>query len=311
MSLYITVEDEEVCAQGKPTIYTIDGGAATGKGTLAGHVAAARGYYHIDTGMMYRTVTHAAIEQGIEPNNDTALVKLLSENDSKTGIKFVFDKNKKFHCLYNGNILGEKFTDEIRTEEFAANVVVMAQQPVVRAFIDVAVKEFAYGKLSEKGGRTNAHNCVVEGRDAGTVVFPDTKNAASLANIVRYFVIVDEEEAGRRRAKQVLEGKEGTSTEEQAKALKVVENTQNLIKARNLADSTRLIAPLTPAKSAIMLDATNVERLPLLFSVMNNLGNQSPDKEQKDTIKYEFINYKKDQRKKEKAKAKGHTPTKA
>ena len=204
----------------KRLIVAIDGPAGSGKSTSAKLVARRLGYLYIDTGAMYRTVTYLAIKNNVL-NNTNAVIELAKNSD--IDLKFI---NGITHVSVDGNDV----TDQIRLPEVNLNVSDISTIKEVRKILVEKQRKLA----KENSG------VVMEGRDIGTVVFPDAN--------VKIFLIASIEERARRRANE-YEEKGVTITLEEVKA--------NL-EQRDKIDSTREVSPLTKAEDAIEVDTSNV-----------------------------------------------------
>ena len=195
-------------------IVAIDGPAGAGKSTIARRLAEKLGFTYIDTGAMYRAVALWALRQGIDTRDRHRMEQLALAADIK---------------LAQGKILlnGEDVSEAIRAPDVANGASRVAVLPGVRRAL--VAKQRAIGERS---------SAVMEGRDIGTVVFPDAD--------VKIFLDARPEERVRRRL--VEERAKGAATDEQALAKEMDE--------RDRRDSTRADAPLTQAEDAIYLDST-------------------------------------------------------
>ena len=204
----------------KRLIVAIDGPAGSGKSTSAKLVAQELGYLYIDTGAMYRAVTFLAIKNNVLRNTKT-IIEIAKK--SNIDLKFI---NGITHVSVDENDI----TDDIRLPEVNLNVSDISAIAEVRKI------------LVEKQRKLARENCgvVMEGRDIGTVVFPDAN--------VKIFLIASIEERSRRRAKEY---------EEKSVPISLEEVKANL-EQRDKIDSTRKISPLTKAPEAIEVDTSNV-----------------------------------------------------
>jgi len=201
-------------------IIAIDGPSGAGKSTLSKALAQHTGYINIDTGAMYRSVALLADQQQIDVADEAALSRLCREMT----IEFI-RKDERERVIVNGVDVSQ----QIRTPEVSLLTAKVAAQPVVReAMVDLQ------RKMGEAGG------VVLEGRDIGTVVFPDAE--------VKFFLSANAEERGRRRFEE-LKAK-GADVDLQQTIAEVAE--------RDAADSVREHAPLTRAEDAIEIDSTRM-----------------------------------------------------
>ena len=202
-------------------VVAIDGPAGTGKGTITKLVAEELGLINIDTGAMYRCVALDALRKGIKETETEKIEELLSNIDIKLERE-------------NGNILvflnGEDVTKRIRENDINNSV---AKYAAVKCIRD------KMAPLQRKMGENN--NIIMEGRDIGTVIFPDAD--------VKIYLDASVEERAKRRYKQNLEKGIVDETYEE-----VLEN----IKQRHILETTREINPLRKAEDAILVDSTKL-----------------------------------------------------
>lgn len=204
----------------KKLIVAIDGPSGAGKSTLSKALAKKTGYTNIDTGAMYRSVALLAQRRQIDAADEQGLQRLCSE----LRIKFVreVDQERVF-------INGEDVSQAIRTPEVSLLTAKVAACPAVREALVCLQRQ-----MGEAGG------VVLEGRDIGTVVFPQAE--------VKFFLSATAEERGRRRYEE-LRGK-GADIDLQQTIAEVEE--------RDAADSAREHAPLKRAEDAIDIDSTKL-----------------------------------------------------
>lgn len=200
-------------------LVTIDGPAGAGKTTVSRLLAQHLGYRYVDTGALYRGVALAAMAEGIAPDDDAGLDRLcqrirLELTPTERGLRLMLD--------------GVDVTDELRGREVTRMAsAVSARQPVRRFLLSL---QRALGKN---------RGAVFEGRDMGTVVFPDAE--------VKFFLDAAVEERARRRHAELAE------SDRPPLATVVAE-----IQRRDRNDSSRQLAPLKPAPDAMRIDATDL-----------------------------------------------------
>jgi len=200
-------------------IIAIDGPAGSGKSTIARLIAKDKGLIYLDTGAMYRLVTLKALNKGILGNND---LNYLEE------IKKLLD-NLNIDIKENGFYLDNvDVSEEIRKPIVSKNVSDVAAIREVREKMVDLQRKFSESK-----------NVILDGRDIGTVVFPNAD--------LKIFLIADAKERAKRRYKELVEKGENVEIEE------IYEN----ILKRDKIDSTRKESPLKKAEDAIEVDTTS------------------------------------------------------
>lgn len=199
----------------EPMIITIDGPAGAGKSTAARLLALRLGFEFLDTGAMYRAVTLAALRSRIELHDQNALARLLDTLQIELPGDVVLN--------------GEDVTSLIRTPEITAASGPIAASPVVRQRLVEWQRQIAAGR-----------NMVCEGRDQGTVVFPDAQ--------CKFFLVADAAERARRRQRELQARGEPANFDEVLAAQQ----------ARDARDAARAVGPMTPAADAIQLDSTHL-----------------------------------------------------
>jgi CMP/dCMP kinase len=204
----------------KRLIIAIDGPAASGKSTTAKLVASQLGYLHVDTGAMYRAMTLKVIEKGIDVRDEKAVAKLaknthIALNSVEDGFRVKLD--------------GVDVTDRIRRPDVTGAVSAVSMVPEVRHLM---VKE--QREMGKKKG------IVLEGRDIGTVVFPEAD--------IKIFMIAHSRERAVRRSKELAA--RGIASE--------IEELEKQLMERDKKDTNRSLSPLTQAEDAIILDTTNL-----------------------------------------------------
>jgi 3-phosphoshikimate 1-carboxyvinyltransferase len=197
-------------------VIAVDGPSASGKGTVAQLVAAALGFHHLDSGALYRVVALAAARNGVDAKDEAAIAALA------VGLPARFEGGDVF--LGDGRV-----TDDIRTEECSVAASFVAALPAVRQAL--MKRQHAYRK---------APGLVAEGRDMGSVVFPDAG--------LKVFLTASLEARAERRLKQL---------KEKGIAATLAALLQDL-RERDSRDATRSVAPLKQCPGARLLDTTSM-----------------------------------------------------
>jgi len=203
----------------KKLLITIDGPAGAGKTTVSRALADRLGYRYIDTGALYRAVALAAKTRGCNPENDAELTRICAE------LELAFVQKKEGLRLLSNR---EDITDRIRTAEITMLASAISARPVVRQYLL---------NMQRNLGKEKA--AVFEGRDMGTVVFPDAD--------LKFFL----DASTRMRASRRYE-------ELKSKSTQTLEEVGLDIQRRDCNDSTRALAPLKPAQDAIRVDSTDL-----------------------------------------------------
>ena len=204
-----------------PNIITIDGPSGVGKGTLARNLSDELGWVVLDSGSLYRMVGYLSLK------NDTKDFSKISKKINKDEISFKFLKNNSNISLFLGE---DDLTDFIRNEEVAKLASEFAVMPKVRDYLFNIQRSFL-----EKG-----KGLIADGRDMGTVLFPEAK--------YKFFITASVEERARRRENQLKES--GLSVN--------MRNLQERIEERDKKDTSRVISPLIPAEDAVVIDSSNI-----------------------------------------------------
>ncbi len=200
----------------------IDGPAGAGKSTISRKAAAELGYIYIDTGALYRTVGLNALRLGVDIQDDDAVISTLTD-DLKVELKFIDGEQRMF-------LNDEDVSTDIRTPEASMAASRVSAVPKVRQYLFDLQKNLAKN-----------NNCIMDGRDIGTVVLPDAD--------VKIFLTASPEARAERRYKELLEkGMEATYEDVLADMVK-----------RDYDDSHRAIAPLKQADDAILCDTSGNE----------------------------------------------------
>lgn len=197
-------------------VVAVDGPSGSGKSTVSRGVAAALGLDVLDTGAMYRAVTLAALDEGIDLRDESACTKVAERLDV---------------TLSDGHVVldGRDVTDEIRGPHVTGAVSIVSAHPGVRAVLVARQRAWV----------DEHHGGVVEGRDIGTVVFPDAT--------VKVFLTASDDERARRRQHDEAAARRDIGVDEVRAALA----------RRDELDSTRATSPLRRADDALVIDTTN------------------------------------------------------
>ncbi|MBU0992039.1 MAG: (d)CMP kinase [Proteobacteria bacterium] len=204
----------------KKFLITIDGPAGSGKTTVSKLLAKRLNYKYIDTGALYRGVAFETFSQGIDPELETDLETLCDRIDLK------FEITESGLRLFSN---GKDISDQIRTPEISMMASRVSAKPCVRGCLLGLQKKMGQEKCA-----------VFEGRDMGTVVFPDAD--------VKFFMMASIKERALRRFREM--GPDSSQTLEEVE--------QDMMK-RDANDSNRDIAPLKPAPDAIKIDTTHLD----------------------------------------------------
>ena len=200
----------------------IDGPSGAGKSSISKTVAKELGYIYIDTGAMYRTLAYKALKLGIDINGDSIAVEHML-SDTVVDIRHCDDGQHMFAD-------GEDVTAYIRTPEVSMGASDIAKIPFVRQWLLDLQRSFA-----------NSNNCIMDGRDIGTVVLPDAK--------VKIFLTASPEARAERRLAELREKGSDISFEQ------VLED----MKKRDENDASRSCAPLKQADDAVLVDTSELD----------------------------------------------------
>lgn len=202
-------------------IITIDGPAGSGKSSTAKLLAARLNASFLDTGAMYRAATLAAMQSNCDLSSIAQLENIIDNTDFEFKVK---------DGVMTVGINGADVTEKIRDPKVTANVHYIASQASLRQKLVELQRKFA----------GDCEKIVTEGRDQGTVVFPD-------ANL-KIFLTADNAERAKRRSLELSQ-----------KGYKVdISGLEKEIEERDLRDTSRTVAPLTPARDAVLLDTTHL-----------------------------------------------------
>jgi len=203
----------------KEIVITIDGPAGAGKTTVSRTLADRLGYRYIDTGALYRAVALTASRKGVRSADDAALGKLCR------GLELQYVQTESgLRLLANG----EDVTEKLRTPEVTMLASAVSARPVVRRYL-----------LDVQRAMGRRKGAVVEGRDMGTVVFPNAE--------VKFYLDAAEKTRARRRFLEL-----------QSKSQLNLGEVEKDLRKRDTNDSTRSEAPLRPAVDAIRIDSTHM-----------------------------------------------------
>ncbi len=200
----------------KPLLITIDGPAGAGKTSVSRMLAARLGYKVVDTGALYRAVAYHAKSAGLQPDDDNGLEKLCNS----LNLKFI--QNEKGQRLLSGE---SDISDKIRTPEITMLSSAVSARPVVRTYLL---------KIQREIGREK--RLIFEGRDMGTVVFPDAD--------VKFFLTASLKTRSLRRYQEL--------------ASQPLEAVAEDMKRRDSNDTNRTLSPLQPAQDAVIIDSTDL-----------------------------------------------------
>ena len=200
-------------------VVTVDGLAATGKSSLAAALAKKLGWVSLNSGRFYRGVARAVLDAKVDPDNETAVLRVLAS------ASLTFSVSPE--TMVRVAIDGRDVTDGLEASIVSDYTSRVSRYPKVRDLINAKLH-----------GAFEGLNLVAEGRDMGTVVFPESP--------VKFFVTAEPRVRAERRFKQLCEKNlQGSET---------VESIENDIKVRDKRDSERPIAPTVPAEGAIIVD---------------------------------------------------------
>ena len=197
-------------------VIAIDGPSASGKGTVAQRVAAWLGFHYLDSGALYRVVTFGALQQRVALDDEPALARLAASLDAR------FQRENIF-------LNQEDVTDAIRSEAVSEGASQVAALPAVRQAL-----------LERQRAFRQPPGLVADGRDMGSVVFPDA--------VLKIYLTADAGERARRRHKQLIEKGMGAN----------ITTLLQDIRHRDARDSARAVAPLQKSDDASLLDTTKL-----------------------------------------------------
>lgn len=214
-------------------VVAIDGPSASGKSTVSRRVAEVLGFVYVDSGALYRGVTWKCIREGVDVQDDASVIGLIQ----RTAWTFAVENH-----LLTFRIDDEDPGRQLRSEPVRERVSDIAAIPEVRSFLVERLRETtAFGHI------------VMEGRDIGSVVFPDTP--------LKFYLDADPEERARRRHKELLE-MEGAGD---------VDEVLNSLKRRDKKDSTRKTDPLQIPLGATVINSTSMRVEEVVNVIVNNV----------------------------------------
>ncbi len=234
-------------------IIAIDGPSGSGKTTVAKEVSRRLGFSTLDTGAMYRAVTYRGLQMGYdlqsmsELSADQDIAETLADVAQQERIEFGYDDSGQPVKVMIG---GQDVTVQIRTPEVDGTVSVVSAYPPIREAMVAQQREMAQGR-----------DTVLEGRDIGTVVFPNAD--------LKIFLTASDEERARRRVAQNIE--RGIGDADEAKTLE-------LIRFRDKFDSSREAAPLAKAEDAVEIDTTSMTFEEVVDRICEMVGDKKQSK---------------------------------
>jgi cytidylate kinase len=219
-------------------VITIDGPSGSGKGTIAGLLAKQLGWNLLDSGALYRLLAFAASNHGVDLTNEEAMKLLAAHLD----VQFVAAGGGQGQRII---LEGEEVTDAIRNEQIGAGASQVASLPAVREAL-----------LQRQQAFQEMPGLVADGRDMGTVVFPDAP--------LKVFLTASAEERARRRYLQLKAKGDDVN----------LASLLDEILARDERDTQRAVAPLKPAVDAIQLDSTKLSIEQVMERILSEVANR-------------------------------------
>tara|TARA_B110001450_G_C17581047_1_gene464943 strand:+ start:361 stop:1035 length:675 start_codon:yes stop_codon:yes gene_type:complete len=217
-------------------IVAIDGPAASGKSTAAIGVAKALNITHLDTGSMYRAVTYGLISNQINFKDTKSITDFLES----LKLRFSNSKKRTVLILNNNNV-----TDLVRTNVISENVSEVSAIKIVRDFMVKIQRQMA-----------SDTDCILEGRDIGTVVFPNAD--------FKFFMTADEKSRAERRLIELVSSGDRNASE--------LNSVLDDLKVRDHKDSTRNHSPLMKAKDALVIDTTYLTINEVIDKIVNTVN---------------------------------------
>ncbi|ATR84295.1 MULTISPECIES: (d)CMP kinase [Pseudomonas] len=217
-------------------VIAIDGPSGSGKGTIAGLLSKRLGWNLLDSGALYRLLAYAAGNHGVDLTNEELLKALAAHLD----VQFIAASDGQPQRII---LEGDDVSDVIRNETVGANASKVASLPAVRDAL-----------LQRQRAFQESPGLVADGRDMGTVVFPDAP--------LKIFLTASAEERARRRYLQLKAKGDDVS----------LSSLLDEIRARDERDTQRAVAPLKPAPDAIQLDSTELSIEQVLERIMSEVA---------------------------------------
>jgi len=230
---------EKLINKGKVNVIAIDGPAGSGKSTVAKLLARKLNLNYIDTGATYRAITLLAIKNDVDFEDEETILKLAG--NATIEIDFSPEDEINYTKVF---LNGEDVTDRIRSSDVGASVSIVSKLTKIREFLVGLQRKFA-----AKGPS------VLEGRDIGSVVFPDA--------ILKVFLTADNNERIKRRLLQ----------EKQKGLISDINKIKNEIETRDRIDSTRKDSPLLIPDGAVVIDSTKLS-IEQTFEMIRELYNE-------------------------------------
>ncbi|AQT59393.1 cytidylate kinase [Cellvibrio mixtus] len=220
-----------------PVVITIDGPSGAGKGTLSQMLASYTGYHLLDSGALYRLVALAALNSGVDLNNEQLVAQIASTLD----VVFKVSGNKTTILL-----VGRDVTSAIRQESVSMAASQIAAYPAVRAALLERQREFAV-----------LPGLIADGRDMGTTVFPAAQT--------KLFLTASAEARAERRYKQLI------AKGDPVEMTSLIKDIQE----RDERDSNRAVSPLRPAEDAIVIDSTSMTIEQVFAKMLAAIGHRT------------------------------------
>jgi len=222
-------------------VICIDGPSGAGKGTLSQSLATQLGWHLLDSGALYRVVGFASQQKGVPLEDESAVAAVARELDvafqpSDVGVLVLLE--------------GQNVTSAVRSEEGGRGASIVAALPEVRTAL-----------LSRQQKMARPPGLIADGRDMGTVVFPDAE--------LKLFLTASPEARAQRRFHQ-LQGQEGSDT-----LARLLEDIQ----ARDARDEARAVSPLRPAEDAVVIDSTALSAHEVLELALQHVASRGIESE--------------------------------